>query len=1109
VTNRDSPAPVSSAHWYKDAVIYEVHVRAFRDSDGDGIGDFRGLIEKLDYIAELGVTAIWLLPFYPSPLRDDGYDISDYRQVHPSYGTLADFRRFLKEAHARGLKVITELVVNHTSDEHPWFQRARRSKPGSVQRDFYLWSDSPDKFPEARIIFKDFETSNWAYDQAAGAYYWHRFYSHQPSLNYDNPAVREAVFDVVDYWLGMGVDGLRLDAIPYLFAREGTSCENLPEVFGFLRELRRHVDEHFTDRMLLAEANQWPEDAVAYMGDGDMCQMAFHFPLMPRMFMAARQEDRFPIVDVLNETPPTPPDCQWALFLRNHDELTLEMVTDEERDYMYRVYAHDPQARVNVGIRRRLAPLLSGDRQLIQMMNGLLFSLPGTPIVYYGDEIGMGDNIYLGDRNAVRTPMQWDSDRNAGFSSANPQRIYLPVIIDPEYHAQAVNVAAQEHNSSSLLWWMKRLVSLRKRYHAFGRGSLQFLPQPNRKVLAFMRRYEDELILVVVNLSRNVQAVELELSELRGYRPVELFGNSEFPSVGDLPYFLTIGPHGFYWFSLEYEPERPRPRRSPLTVRGSWEDALGGPGKRRLEDAVGRWLSDRRWFASKSQTITRTTLDDVVFVPERGSRQRVNAGAVAIVRVELDHGTTERYVVPLAWASGGDADELRRWHDEAVLSDLTAEGVEGVLYDATYSPGFTASLYDAIERRRTFSGRRGQLTGSVYPASRELRNGHSPLELNGTLISAEQSNTSIVFEDRAILKIIRRFDEGVNPAIELGRYLTERVHFEHAPALAGSLEFRSEAPGAAVATIASLELFVPNEGDGWGYVVDALVHGLEEALAHIGQDELKMFNPPRLLHGGDQQQATGHVLLGPHIEWASLLGQRTGELHVALTSAADDKAMAPEPLTAMDRQALYHGARSLTKRALRQATPLAAGSPAVSEVLARQDELTERLRHITKGPVHAERIRIHGDYHLGQVLWTGKDFVIIDFEGEPARSLGQRRLKRPAAADLSGMIRSFHYASRTGAMRLSRDLGGAVSSAVLEQWLTLWYRWVSATFLRSYLDEVAGSSFLPDDREELGVLVEFFLLEKAIYELGYEANSRPDWIDIPALGIIDLLDAQP
>ncbi|HZU80921.1 MAG TPA: maltose alpha-D-glucosyltransferase, partial [Acidimicrobiales bacterium] len=563
------------AHWYKDAVIYELHVRAFMDSDGDGVGDFRGLVSQLDYLQELGVTALWLLPFYPSPLRDDGYDIADYRRVHPQYGTLRDFRTFLREAHRRGLRVITELVLAHTSDEHPWFQRARRSAPGSAARDYYMWSDTPDKFAEARVIFKDFESSNWTWDPVAHAYFWHRFYSHQPSLNYDNPAVQDEIMAVVDYWLEMGVDGLRLDAVPYLYAREGTTCENLPETFAFLRRLRAHIDERFEHRMLLAEANQWPEDAVAYMGTGDECHMAFHFPLMPRMFMAARQEDRFPVVDILTDTPGVPPDCQWALFLRNHDELTLEMVTDEERDYMYRAYAQDPQARVNVGIRRRLAPLLGNDRSMIEMMNGLLFSLPGTPIVYYGDEIGMGDNIYLGDRNAVRTPMQWDAGRNAGFSTANPQRLYLPIIIDPGYHAQAVNVEAQLENPGSLLWWMRRLISIRNRYRAFARGSLQLLFPDNRKVLAFLREYEDERILVVVNLSRYPQAVELDLSEYCGAVPVELFGGTEFPAVGELPYFVTVGGHGFYWFALESEDAGTPGERPVLSTQGGWQTLFG------------------------------------------------------------------------------------------------------------------------------------------------------------------------------------------------------------------------------------------------------------------------------------------------------------------------------------------------------------------------------------------------------------------------------------------------------------------------------------------------------------------------------------------------------
>ncbi|MFZ5811810.1 MAG: maltose alpha-D-glucosyltransferase, partial [Thermodesulfobacteriota bacterium] len=502
--------------WYKETIIYELHVRSFADGDGDGVGDFKGLIDKLDYLKRLGVGALWLQPFYPSPLRDDGYDIADYAGIHPAYGTLADFRRFLREAHKRGLRVITELVLNHTSDQHPWFQRARRARPGSARRDFYVWSDTPDRFRQARIIFKDFEQSNWSWDPVAKAYYWHRFYANQPDLNYDNPAVRRAMLKVVDFWLGMGVDGLRLDAVPYLFERQGTNCENLPQTHAFLKELRAHVDAAFPDRMLLAEANQWPEDAVAYFGRGDECHMAFHFPIMPRIFMSLWAEDRYPVVDILEQTPPIPAPCQWALFLRNHDELTLEMVSDEERDSMYRAYAKDDKARVNLGIRRRLAPLMQNNRRKMELINILLFSFPGTPILYYGDELGMGDNYHLGDRNGVRTPMQWSPDRNAGFSKANPQSLFLPVVIDPEYHYEVVNVETLERNQSSFLWWIRRLLAAYKAQPALGRGGLAFVRGENTKVLAVLRADRDERLLAVINLSRHAQVAELDLSDLAG-----------------------------------------------------------------------------------------------------------------------------------------------------------------------------------------------------------------------------------------------------------------------------------------------------------------------------------------------------------------------------------------------------------------------------------------------------------------------------------------------------------------------------------------------------------------------------------------------------------------
>ncbi len=653
--------------WYKDAIIYETHVRAFCDSDADGIGDFPGLTQKLDYLQDLGITAIWLLPFYPSPLRDDGYDIADYTSVHPAYGTLSDFKTLLREAHRRGLRVITELVVNHTSDQHPWFQRARRSKPGSAARDFYVWSDTPQKYRDARIIFKDFEASNWTWDPVANAYFWHRFYSHQPDLNFESPQVRRHLFRALDFWLKLGVDGLRLDAIPYLHEREGTNCENLPETHAFLKSLRAHIDRHFSGRMLLAEANQWPEDAAAYFGDGDECHMAFHFPLMPRMFMAVRMEDRYPIVDILSQTPAIPATAQWALFLRNHDELTLEMVTDEERDYMYRVYAEDRQMRINVGIRRRLVPLLGNDRRKIELMMALLMSLPGTPVLYYGDEIGMGDNIYLGDRNGVRTPMQWSGDRNAGFSRAPAQRLFLPIVTDPEYHYEAINVEVEQNNPSSPLWWTKRVIALRKSHQAFGRGTMAFLQADNRKILAYVRAHAEETILVVANLSRFSQYVELDLAAHAGLVPVELFGRNEFPPIGSSLYPLTLGPHNVFWFALQ----NPRglgaavsgaPDKVELTCAGSWDEILRPGGRAGLEEALPDYLRRRRWFGGKARKIKSARILESVPVDGEGLPHWT------LVRVEYVDGDPETYLLPLSFASGPKADAIAREAPQAVVA---------------------------------------------------------------------------------------------------------------------------------------------------------------------------------------------------------------------------------------------------------------------------------------------------------------------------------------------------------------------------------------------------------------------------------------------------------
>lgn len=664
--------------WYKDSIIYELHVRAFCDSDGDGIGDFQGLIQKLDYLSDLGVNAIWLLPFYPSPQRDDGYDIAKYDTINPIYGSLEDFQSFLREAHDRNLKVITELVLNHTSDQHEWFQKSRRSPPGSYWREFYVWSDDPQKYRGTRIIFKDFELSNWTWDPIAKSYYWHRFYSHQPDLNFENPEVIRKMFEIVDFWLEMGVDGLRLDAVPYLFEQEGSSCENLPQTHDYLKMLRSHIDEKFQSRMILAEANQWPEDAVAYFGNNDECHMCFHFPLMPRLFMAIRLEDRFSIVDILNQTPEIPEQCQWATFLRNHDELTLEMVTDEERDYMYNSYAHDPQAKINLGIRHRMAPLLQNDRRQIELLNAILFSLPGTPVIYYGDEIGMGDNIYLGDRNGVRTPFQWTPDRNAGFSKADPQRLYLPVIISSEYNYETVNVENHQHNPNSLLWWVKRMISVRKSSQAFSRGDLNFLYPENTKVLAFTRSLDGETILVVANLSRRAQFVELNLESFAGCVPIELLGRTEFPRIGKLPYLVTLGPYGFYWFHLQekenMEPSRPAiHRHKPILRKGSdpFQEILQPRLKGRFEEDLALHLLRMRWYASKSKDIESLKLIDIIPLDLMSQRSLY---AIGISGITYRDGSSEQYLITIGYIEGEQAKQIQDENPELVITSVQFEG---------------------------------------------------------------------------------------------------------------------------------------------------------------------------------------------------------------------------------------------------------------------------------------------------------------------------------------------------------------------------------------------------------------------------------------------------
>ena len=1071
-----SPDP----HWYKDAVIYELHVRAFADSDGDGIGDFRGLTQKLDYLQDLGVTALWLLPFYPSPLRDDGYDIADYRGVHPNYGTLQDFQDFLDEAHARGLRVITELVLNHTSDQHPWFERARRAPKGSTERDFYVWSDTPERYREARIIFKDFEGSNWAWDDAAEAYYWHRFYSHQPDLNFENPAVREAIFEVVDFWLERGVDGLRLDAVPYLFEREGTHSENLPSTHAFLKELRSHIDAKFVERMLLAEANQWPEDAYDYFGDGDECHMAFHFPLMPRMFVSLQREDRLPMVDIMEQTPQIPESAQWALFLRNHDELTLEMVTEEERAYMYRVYAEENEARINVGIRRRLAPLLNNNRRRAELLHGLLFSLPGTPVLYYGDEIGMGDNVYLGDRNGVRTPMQWSADRNAGFSQANPQRLYLPLITDYEYHHASVNVETQARNPSSLLNWTKRLINVRSRYRAFGRGSLTFLHPRNRRVLAFLREFEGERLLVVANLSRFSQSVALTLSDYAGCTPVEVFGQMAFPEVGEEAYGLTLAPHTFYWFSLENAPEGTSVPEEPPTLRfgEAWEELLASSGRAALERALPHFLQRHRWFGGKARTLLGTRLEETV---------PVGNGVIAFVRVNYNHGDPETYMLPLIHTTEDAPPE-----GAVVVRTISASG-EGTLVDAVYNEGFVEALYGLITEGKEAKGRVGTVQGATTGA-------FEPSELTDTparLVPGEQSNTSVFYRG-SVLKLFRRVEGGTHPELELEEFLAERDN-SLTPPMTGTLLYRP-AGGQRVA-LGVLHSALPHKTDAW----ERSLVLLEDFLARVSAGSAGDTSVPPAIpfEGvGREPPQSLRAVLAPSLKMTRDLGACTARFHRVLTEADGNPNFIPEPFTPFAQRSLYGSLRSLAVHALHELKTAAhlpeALAPLAAEVLEQRGAIFKRLGGVRGRPLEAKRVRIHGNYHLGQLLLTDEGWQIIDLEGEPSRPLSERRIKSCALVDVASMLRSLSYAGK--AALKEKESGEALGSHV-----KLWTFWAGASFLAAYLEGVRGANFLPEDEEELATLLEVFVLQRALYELDYELNNRPDWVGVPLEGILEAL----
>ena len=1099
------PGSAADPLWYKDAIIYELPVRAFKDSNADGIGDFPGLIQQMDYLQNLGVTCLWLLPFFPSPLKDDGYDISDYMNVNPSYGTVEDFRAFLSAAHERDMQVMIELVVNHTSDQHPWFQAARHAPPGSPERNFYVWSDTEDKYKGARIIFSDTERSNWTWDPVARQYYWHRFFSHQPDLNYENPRVVEEILKVMRHWLDMGVDALRMDAIPYLVERDGTNCENLPETHVVIKTLRREIDNGYSNRMILAEANQWPSDVLPYFGDGDECHMAFHFPLMPRIFMALRQEDRLPITDIIAQTPPIPETCQWGLFLRNHDELTLEMVTNDERDYMYLAYSADPRMRINLGIRRRLAPLVDNNPRRIELLNSLLLSFPGSPILYYGDEIGMGDNIYLGDRNGVRTPMQWNADRNAGFSTATPARLYSPVIMDPVWGYEAVNVEAQQGDPSSLLNWMRNMIALRKLFAVFGRGSIEFLDPSNRKILAYIRKYGDEQVLCVANLSRFAQPVDLDLSKLEGTTPIEMLGYVEFPAIGQQPYRLTMAPYSFLWLELQPRAESiptaaELAEQTPLNAARGWESIFEGVSRERLETQnLPVFLPKQRWFAAKSRQISTTRVTEWITLSASGA-------VLAFVEVQFDSGEPETYFVPLAMTLGEAAEELRRTFPNSIVAQVVSGKAAGLLHDGVFDDKTCLELLSIIGNGIDIQSPQNRLRGVPGEEFAKTAGAHYN-ELPVHRGSAEQSNTSILFGDRLVLKLFRRQEAGINPDAEVEKYLTEQTTFTHIPPFAGSIE-RQPIAGGGPATVAMLQSLVANEGDGWKWTIDELNRYLEACAPLPIPENLgtELDDPLQLARRPVSQLARDHV--GLYLDSAATLGCRTAELHLAFASATRDPAFAPEPLTSKDLEILVENLRQHASWVFDVLKDRVSWLPdevveIAAAVLSRRRRVLDYFRTaLDPHDLQTLRIRIHGDYHLGQVLKVKTDFAIIDFEGEPARSLAYRRSKQCALKDVAGMLRSFSYAAYASLINYTTRHPEDIPR--LEPWAQLWERSASAQFLRAYIEMAQGAGLVPPDRADTRKLIDLFLIDKALYELLYELNARPAWVRIPLMGILSL-----
>ncbi len=1100
---KSTPLILNDPQWYKDAIIYQLHIKAFMDSNADGIGDFTGLSSKLDYLESLGITAIWVLPFYPSPQRDDGYDISDYMNIHPSYGTMKDFRYFLKEAHKRGLRVITELVLNHTSDQHIWFQKSRSAEPGTPWRDFYVWNETPDRYNDARIIFQDFEHSNWSWDHKAKSYYWHRFYSHQPDLNYDNPLVHEEMLKVIDYWFDMGVDGMRLDAVPYLYEREGTNCENLPETFQFLQKIRSHIDSRYKDRMLLAEANQWPEDAAKYMGEGDICHMAFHFPIMPRMFMALQMEDWFPLVDILEQTKPIPQNCQWAIFLRNHDELTLEMVTDEERDYMYRCYAHDPKARINLGIRRRLAPLLRNSRRRIEIMNILLFSLPGTPIIYYGDEIGMGDNHYLGDRNGVRTPMQWNADRNAGFSLSNPQRLYLPVIIDPEYHYEALNVETQELNTSSLLWWMRRVIAMRRKFRAFARGEIDFIKSDNANVLTFVRKHEDEHILVIVNLSRFSQVVTLDLSEYAGMIPKDIFSDNPFPRIGDSHYVITMGFHDYFWLVLEkeknYEHLENEYTVPELTVGKNWTDEFWGSHSNYIEkQLLPKYLQTRKTAGCKALPILEAKISEHIVTD-------INKDKILLlfITVKYPRGVSNMILLPLALCPVESASALLDGETALILAKTAGEN-SCYIYDCSFHPDLHSVFMKMITGPRRLQGKKGSVTG-YWSGEKNVKSASKGFN-NIFTIKTERYSSAYNYDDTLHFTLHRQLEEGIRADVEIGRFLSDQNSvISPTPQFLGAVEYRDSKH---CITVGTLSRYVNNTGTAWEVTLDAAVNYLESVIS--GELEVTAQSDPEnsSLEENSVPDFMNNII-GTFTEKVRHIGTRTAQFHCALASEPTHPEYAPEPFTTLYQRSLYQSMRTNTRKIISQLQRKLKELP--EELLAQAKTIIENEKEIlgifeillTMKP-SSSKTRIHGDLRLEHLLAVGNDFVIKDFGLQSGSSLSENRLKRSPLKDIAGIINSFHSVVLTALYNSKKMI--PVTQEDMYHWAQRWVDNVVDVFLDSYVKNISDKSLLPSDKQQINRLLKLYLLEQSFTDLNRALKSSGDDVTVSIRSVVSTLN---